>query len=168
MCLVFFPDDSLANERDALGAGEAPDSEAVQEAVRRQIERLQERLNGNRLDPVPPRTPTDREVPPRDDRRRRLSTVDLEGDQWRHERRERERQRMNRRGSRSKSESPEREAPMSPWSAIGEIGRPRDYTRAQINRIGVGAALEIKNWEREADRQRDAQLARPGTGRDRA
>ena len=169
-----FPDDSMMNDDDraaqASTAGTAggetqqeADTRANEEAIRRQMARLQDRLNGNRLDPAPtPRTP-----PARDDHRkksrRRMSTVDLEDVQYRTDRRDRERDRMNRRGSRARSESPEREAPMSPWSAIGEIGRPRNYTRAQVNRIGVGAALELKNWEREADRQRELQLAKPGT-----
>ena len=53
-------------------------------------------------------------------------------------------------------------ATMSPYSALGKAGRPAGYSRDQINAMGVAPALQVKGWQREEDRHREAVIAKPG------
>ena len=176
------------NDRDreaaTNGGEENPDRFRPQdERMRNEVDALRERLEGNRM---PPRTSspnkshpeqqgertknrTDRDASNKDKRQsgRRHSSVDTEEKGYRDQRRERER---HDRRSRASSHSPERRnvvnnaqaATMSPYSALGKTGRPAGYSRDQINAMGVAPALQVKGWQREEDRHREAVIAKPG------
>ena len=141
---------------------------------KRQVDELRARIDGNRL-PGREKTPPRRVEPEKDkdkdkgrdkdkDKRRRSSTVDLEDEGYRTARKQREERTRQNRGSRPRSLSPEpsRSQVMSPWSAVGKMGRPEGYSREQVNAMGVAPALQIAGWQREEDRQREAIIAKPG------
>ena len=167
---------------DSLDSGSGADKEgendggdafvSQDEMRRRQVDELRARIDGNRL-PGRDKTPPRRVEPEKDkdkgrekdkDKRRRSSTVDLEDEGYRTARKQREERARHNRGSSSRSLSPGTAQPrvMSPWSAVGKMGRPEGYSREQVNAMGVAPALQIAGWQREEDRQREAIIAKPG------
>ena len=125
-------------ESETEGERSARDDE-----VRKKIAALQQKLDGNR---VPPGTATpqhrgrDRET-----RVRARSSTGQADEEYRDGRRQDLARRRNERESQTRSLSPTaRTAPMSPWSCLGEEGRPSNKTRQQINAMGVDAALRMK------------------------
>ena len=163
--------DSLQSNNEEEGENDKDRDEDVfvsQEEIRRkQVDELRSRIDGNRLGPrdkTPPRRVEAEREKRQDKDKRRRSSVYQEDEEYRTERRRREEQARKNRGSRTRSLSPARAPPavMSPWSAVGKMGRPEGYTRDQVNAMGVAPALQIAGWQREEDRQREAIIAKPG------
>ena len=129
------------------------------ESVRRQLADLQRKLDGNRVDAAENTT-----SPARDNRGRgrdrRQSSIDMEEFELRREKRTR--RDWDDRDRRRRYYSDSREEAMSPYSALGEEGRPKNKTREQINRLGVEPCIALKNWEMEKAAKEATALARPG------
>ena len=151
-------------ELNRVDSGESyVDQEA---ALAEQLKRMEDRLRNNRIPEDSGRrreTGGEREGGGRGGQRvqgrRRRSTVDLEEEYYHRSRKEKEDRRRRERGSTGRSLSPRE---MSPNSALGAAGRPSGYDREQINRMGVQAALQLKGWEREMQKEREALIAKPG------
>ena len=162
--------DSLQSDNEREGEKGADDGDVFvsQDEIRRkQVDELRSRIDGNKLGPrekTPPRRPEPEKEKRQDKDKRRRSSVYQEDEEYRKDRRRREEHARNERGSRTRSLSPPRAPPqvMSPWSAVGKMGRPDGYTREQVNAMGVAPALQIAGWQREEDRQREAIIAKPG------
>ena len=144
-------DDRPTKEVDEGSVISDKDAASEAEGLRKRLLDMQKKLQAGRVQPVV--QATDKGSGGKRDRHRRSSSVDGEEREYRNERRGKEAERR-----RGRSESP----PMSPYSALGPEGRPAGRTREQINRMGVDAALKLKGWEREEDKERKTLLARPG------
>ena len=129
------------------------------ESVKRQLAALQKKLDGNRVDENEEVTSPARDSRGRG-RDRRQSSVDLEEHELRRDKRLRTE--WSDRRHRHYSESPLRREAMSPYTALGEEGRPKNKTREQINRLGVESCLALKGWEMEQAAKEATSLARPG------
>ena len=116
---------------------------AREDEVRKKIADLQDKLNGNRMPPgvaTPQHKGRDK-----DKRVRARSSTGQAEEEYRDGRRSDTARRRNERESLTRSLSPTvRTAPMSPWSCLGEEGRPSNKTRQQINAMGVDAALRMR------------------------
>ena len=143
-------DDSLmSGAGDQPRVEDRPESEtegersARDDEVRKKIAALQQKLDGNR---VPPGAATpQRRGQDKDTRVRARSSTGQADEEYRDGRRLGQARQRNDRGSQTRSLSPTaRTAPMSPWSCLGEEGRPSNKTRQQINAMGVDAALRMK------------------------
>ena len=149
------PDGQAGVETDSERIARVAAEEEESEAVRKKIAELQSKLDGNRVAPGTART---QQKEPDIDQRGRIRTRSSTGQADNEYRETRRRGRDRRRSLSPYGRSP----PMSPWSCLGEEGRPANKTRQQINAMGVDACLRLKGWEREEEQRREAQLARPG------